>query len=134
MDEQRNAKRFLIVDDDSIFHFLITKMLSRIGITPDSVDTSLSGKEALDRIVEWQLGGKPVPDFIFLDLNMPIMGGFAFLEACNKLPEKLPPSTQIAIISSSLDKRDHDRALGLGAQFYIVKPVTEGDLNRILNK
>lgn len=133
MTGERNAVTFLVVDDDSIFHFLMTKMLTRIGIQQEAVRMASTGKEALQLIVESQLSGAPLPGFIFLDLNMPIMDGFAFLEACKKLPGKLPDTLKIAIISSSLDKRDHDRALQLGAHYYLVKPVTEIDLQAILN-
>ncbi|HNH61192.1 MAG TPA: response regulator, partial [Cyclobacteriaceae bacterium] len=83
-------------------------------------------------MVEARLTGKAYPDFIMLDLNMPMMGGFAFLEACHKLPERLPQQVKIIIISSSLDKRDRDRALHLGASHYLIKPVTETDLEAIL--
>jgi len=132
MTNRLDAITFLVVDDDAIFHFLMTKMLSRLGILPEAVRAVSTGKEALDLIVESQLAGTPLPDFILLDLNMPIMSGFAFLEACNKLPERLPDTIKIAIISSSLDKRDRDRALQLGARYYLVKPVTETDLEAIL--
>ena len=64
---------------------------------------------------------------------MPVMDGFAFLEACRKLPKKLPDTLKIAITSSSLDKRDQDRALQLGARYFLIKPVTEVDLQVILN-
>lgn len=127
-----DALTFLVVDDDSIFHFLVIKMLARIGIQSEAVRTASSGREALDLIVESRLSGTPLPDFILLDLNMPIMSGFAFLEACRKLPEKLPDTLKIAIISSSLDKRDQDRALQLGARYFLIKPVTEIDLEAIV--
>ncbi|MBL7840407.1 MAG: response regulator [Cyclobacteriaceae bacterium] len=133
MTGEHTAMTFLVVDDDSIFHFLVIKMLARIGIQAEAVRTASSGKEALDLIVESRLSGTPLPDFILLDLNMPIMGGFAFLEACRKLPEKLPDTLKIAIISSSLDKRDQDRALQLGARYFLIKPVTEVDLQVILD-
>lgn len=129
---QQPALTFLVVDDDAIFHFLMMKLLERLGIPADSVRTALSGREALDLMVEAQLTGKAYPDFIMLDLNMPMMDGFAFLEACHKLPERLPQQVKIIIISSSLDKRDRDRALHLGASHYLIKPVTETDLEAIL--
>lgn len=131
--QSRSASTFLVVDDDSIFHFLMIKMLTRLGVLPEGIRTASTGREALERVVEAQLTGKPQPDYILLDLNMPIMGGFAFLEACKKLPEKLPDRVKMIIISSSLDKRDVNRAAELGASHYLVKPVTEADLEFILN-
>lgn len=126
------AANFLVVDDESIFHFLITKMLTRLGFAEHSIQTASSGKEALDLIVRAQLTGTAMPEFILLDLNMPIMGGFAFLEACRMLPQPVIGTVRVAIVSSSLDKRDYDRAMELGVNHYLVKPVTEEDLRLML--
>jgi CheY-like chemotaxis protein len=70
--------KVLVVDDDSIFHFLLKKILAELGILPESIQTALSGKEALDFIVACQLSAIPLPDIILLDLNMSIMNGFEF--------------------------------------------------------
>jgi CheY-like chemotaxis protein len=132
MSAEPNAKTVLVVDDDSIFHFLIRKMLLSIGITANLIQTALSGKQALDHLVTCQLSGTPLPDIILLDLNMPMMGGFEFLEAYKKLPFIEDSKIRIIIISSSLNDRDIDRSLQLGASRYLTKPVSEAELQQIM--
>lgn len=127
-----HARSVLVVDDDAIFHFLMKKMLMRQGVMPDFIQTAHNGKEALDKLTEFQFTGIPFPDLILLDLNMPMMGGFEFLEAFNKLPVDDQPDITIIIISSSLNNRDEQRALQLGASKYLVKPVSETDLRQII--
>lgn len=125
-------KTVLVVDDDSVFHFLMKKMLLSLEIAAESIRTARSGKEALDHIVTCQLSDNPLPDIILLDLNMPIMSGFEFLEAYKKLPLRDPDKTRIIIISSSLNSQDVNRSLQLGASRYLIKPVSDIDLRKAL--
>lgn len=120
----------LVVDDDTIFHLLIKKMLLSLGITPESIQTALTGKEALDFVVTSHLSGIPLPNIILLDLNMPIMSGFEFLEAYKKLPLN-DGKTRIIIASSSQNAYDVTRALQLGVSHYLTKPVSDIDLRQI---
>lgn len=126
------AMSVLVVDDDTIFHFLMKKMLLRLGIMPDFIQTACSGKEALDKLTEFQHLNIPLPDIILLDLNMPMMGGFEFLEMSRKQLANDFGKAKVVIISSSLDPRDSDRALQLGADRFLVKPVSEHDLKNAL--
>lgn len=127
-----NLKTVLVVDDDSVLHFLMKKMLLGLGVAPEAIQTALSGKEALDFIVTRQLSGEPLPDLILLDLNMPVMGGFEFLEAYKKLPFHNPDTTRIIILSSSINSQDVNRSLQLGASRYLTKPVSDIDLRQVL--
>lgn len=132
MSPERPGKTVLVVDDDSVFHFLMEKMLLTLEIARESIQTALSGKEALDRIVTSHLAGMPLPDVILLDLNMPMMGGFEFLEAYKKLPLHNPEKTRIIITSSSLNHQDVERSLQLGASRYLTKPVSDSELKKAL--
>lgn len=73
-------KSILLVDDDSIFNFINTQLLNNIGFT-ENIHAASNGKEALDLINSCLSGTEPLPDIIFLDLIMPIVDGFAFIEA-----------------------------------------------------
>lgn len=129
---EHNLKTVLVVDDDSVLHFLMKKMLLGLGVAPEAIQTALSGKEALDFIVTRQLSGEPLPDLILLDLNMPVMGGFEFLEAYKKLPFHNPDAIRIIILSSSINSQDVNRSLQLGASRYLTKPVSDIDLRQVL--
>lgn len=128
------AVSVLVVDDDTIFHFLMKKMLLRLGVMPDFIQTACSGKEALDKLVEFQHLNIPLPDIILLDLNMPMMGGFEFLEKCRKQLAADFGKAKVVIVSSSLDPRDSDHAMSLGADNYLIKPVSENDLKNVIDQ
>lgn len=125
------SKTVLVVDDDTIFHFLMKKALPRLGVLPDSIQCALNGKEALSLIEQYKESDIPLPDVIFLDINMPIMGGFGFLEELNRLDVN-QEVIKVIMISSSLDSRDADRAYTLGATKVLTKPVSDKDLELIL--
>jgi CheY-like chemotaxis protein len=120
-------KNVLLVDDDRISNLLNEKTLARLGIAKE-VHTALNGKEALELINKYYGGGVALPDIIFLDLNMPIMDGFQFIEAFQKLGIDKTSSIMIIIVTSSNDPRDRVRAKSLGIDNYLTKPVREEDL------
>ena len=77
-------KRILLVDDDKICNFIAESTLNRLGVAKE-VHSALNGQEALDLFNGYFQGDVAVPDIIFLDLNMPIMDGFQFIDAFKKL-------------------------------------------------
>ena len=120
-------KNVLVVDDDQIFNFLSTKTLQKMGVAKE-IHTALNGKEAIDLFNNYYQGTVSAPDIILLDLNMPVMDGFGFLEAFKKLIIPRKENIRIIVVSSSQDPRDIQRAKELGASQYISKPLTEHNL------
>ncbi|MEO1012703.1 MAG: response regulator [Bacteroidota bacterium] len=94
-----------IIDDDPITVFGIRKMLDSVTIC-DDMTSYKNGKLALDEIRKRLQEKKQVPEVIFLDINMPIMDGWQFLEEFILLP--LDKKIRINIITSSIDKLDHE--------------------------
>lgn len=92
-----------IIDDDPITIFGIKKMLDALGIC-DTIITYSNGKLAIDGIKERIAGSHEVPEVIFLDINMPIMDGWQFLEEFITIP--LEKSVHINIVTSSIDPVD----------------------------
>lgn len=92
-----------IVDDDPITVFGIRKMLDSITIC-DNISSHSNGKLALDSIKQSLKGKDQVPEIIFLDINMPIMDGWQFLEEFISLP--LEKKVRINIVTSSIDPFD----------------------------
>jgi CheY-like chemotaxis protein len=92
-----------IVDDDPIIVFGIRKMLG-LTVDYDDVRSYANGKLALDAIKDVLQSKNTVPDVIFLDINMPIMDGWQFLEAFIALP--LTRKVRINIVTSSIDPMD----------------------------
>jgi CheY-like chemotaxis protein len=125
-------KKVLLVDDDHVFNFLSSKILQKTGMASE-INTALNGKEALDLLNNYYRNSVTVPDVILLDLNMPIMDGFGFLEAFQKLNMPHKDAIRIVVVSSSQDPRDIQRAKDLGANDYLQKPMTEHGLKAALS-
>jgi CheY-like chemotaxis protein len=119
-------KNILLVDDDHICNFLSKKALQQIGYVSE-IYVALNGKEALGFFNEFE-NPHSLPDIILLDLNMPVMDGFGFLEAFKKLsiPEK--ENIKIIVVTSSNDPNDVARAKTFGINQYLTKPINENAL------
>lgn len=115
----------LLVDDDNICNYIATKMLNRIGIM--DIHMASNGKQALDQFKQCTL-----PLVILLDLNMPIMDGFGFMEAFQQLNLEEKDKVKIVILSSSANRSDVERAMQLGATKFLSKPIHEDTLRDVL--
>lgn len=120
-------KNVLLVDDDFVFTFLNKKIISSLKFVND-IGTAQNGLQALEYLSALVAKGKPLPDIILLDLNMPIMDGFAFLEAFAnmRLPHK--ERIKIIIVTSSMHPQDLLRARSYGVTSYLSKPLREEGL------
>jgi CheY-like chemotaxis protein len=118
-----------IVDDDAIYHLLMKHLLKLNFPTVETKDFR-DGKSALSAISD--SAGSP-PDIIMLDLNMPNMDGWDFLDKYSKLPN-ISLSTRIYIVTSSLDRLDVNRAsANPHVTDFVTKPVVKETLAQILN-
>jgi CheY-like chemotaxis protein len=128
----KNNLKILLVDDDDINNFLNKVIIEDMKIA-DKIFTSSNGQEALD-LVKAKCGkGKQeeCPDIIFLDINMPVMNGFEFLEELKKI--KLNKKSIIVILSSSDNLRDLQQAKKFGIENYVNKPLSEEKIVKVLN-
>lgn len=120
-------KKVLLVDDDQVCNLISKKTLQRMGIV-NEVHTALNGEEAINLLNDYFQGALSLPDVILLDLNMPIMDGFTFIEAFKKLNIPNKDSMRIVIVSSSQNPNDVRKAKEMGISVFLTKPVTETNL------
>lgn len=117
-----------IVDDDDVYIYGIKKMLQKNPLCK-KLKVFHNGEEALEFFKDLTNNPKDIPDIIILDINMPIMDGWEFLEEFIPLRPKLHKEVVIYMVSSSIDKHDIDRAKSISAiSDYIIKPITEDKL------
>lgn len=120
-----------IVDDDDIFRFIMRKHISTEGLAHD-VEMFVNGQEAIQGIKSALSNPELLPDVIFLDINMPVMSGWEFMQEFNCLYEKLPKTVSIFMVSSSVDARDVEKAHRMNTiKEYIVKPLDKQKMHEL---
>lgn len=98
------------IDDDIITNFLSAKLIEKENFA-NKVISFVRAEEALTTLQEiCSTSPNNFPDIIFLDINMPGMDGWAFLEEYQKLPEKLTAGCRLFILSAAQDKNDANQA------------------------
>jgi CheY-like chemotaxis protein len=125
-------RKYLIIEDDEVFIFLHEHVMRNAD--PDAEFVSMkSSLLAVDYINDLIANGEKAPDCILLDLNMPEMNGFQFLEYCRPLVEDVLSHTHIYIVTSSLYESDKTKALSFPfLTEFKEKPLTKSDAQKIV--
>lgn len=125
----------LVIDDDDISNFIYTRVISATGKV-DHIESCKSGSEGLKYLERISSTPDKFPDMIFLDINMPVMSGWEFLEQYREIvPPHLQQETILCILSSSVYKTDVEKAQSFPqVKEYVPKPLTTDSLKSLLNK
>ena len=106
--------KVVLIDDDEIALMLCEMVIEQNDFTQQVVKLT-DGKQGLDffeqqvtRLTQGQ--GKEAPSLVFLDLNMPVMNGWDFLDGFSHRYQTQFPDTRIVVLSSTVDPRDFMRA------------------------
>jgi CheY-like chemotaxis protein len=123
----------LLIDDDEPTNFLNKLTLEQAGCTRQ-IRVAPGGQAALD-----YLRGDPaefqMPDLIFLDINMPAMDGWEFLEKYRELPQEKKADTVLIMLTTSLNPDDEKRTLAIPeVSGFEHKPLNQARLERLLNR
>lgn len=127
-----NAKmniKILLTDDDEDDRDFFAEALEDLDLDYP-IEFCKNGVELLDRLYDANL---PIPDIIFLDLNMPILSGFETLQQIRE-NDKFKDIPVIAIYSTSATVDGIKSTFGLGANAYVEKPLAFNDLKILLKK
>lgn len=110
-----NGVRVLVVDDEVDAREMVQRILADVGAC---VEVAASGEEALRRLATGR------PDIIVSDIGMPVMDGFAFMEALRATGDRTPAMA----LTAYAREVDQERALRSGFQAHVTKPVDVGEL------
>lgn len=121
----------LIIDDDQVNNFLFSRMVQTVGIS-EKAETVTSGRQGLVLLEEKIASGEPLPKVIFLDINMPLMNGWEFLEKYKEMPSSIRRQINLYMLSSSVYPEDINKAKSYeDVVDYITKPLTKEILLKI---
>lgn len=122
-----------IIDDDDISKFVMKRNLKELGILdavgfPDSV-------QPLDILSDKRSNHDALPDIIFLDLNMPILNGFQFLEKFKSFSSEMVKKIHIYMLTSSMNDDDQHNAISQSEiSAYFIKPLKLSQLAVAIEK
>jgi len=101
--------RILLVEDEEINNYIAIRLIQKV-MPGAAVTSCLHGKQAIELLTEIKHDSSKLPDIILLDINMPVMNGWEFLDEFTRL--KIDPESKCAIfvLSSSVFSEDINRA------------------------
>ncbi|CAD5252500.1 MULTISPECIES: response regulator [unclassified Imperialibacter] len=121
-----------IIDDDQIYVFGLRKLIDFHKYSKNLL-VFKNGAEAIKYMKPLISTSEELPDVILLDINMPVMDGWQFLDEFVKIKPMIKKKITIYMVSSSIDQADIEKAKTYQeVSDFIVKPVKEADLAKIL--
>lgn len=127
------SKMAMVIDDNNIDLYITARVIRKINGIGKVLEFS-SGETALQYLKEVKSDLSLIPNYIFVDIYMPQMSGFEFMEAYHFLPEEIKKHCKCYIVSSSIDEKDINRAYGdENVVAFREKPVSASFLENIIN-
>lgn len=122
-----------IIDDDEIYQFMLTRLIKN-NILSESIITFPDGEKAIQYFSDNKAATENIPDIIFLDINMPIMDGWQFIEEYARIKTEIKKKVLIFMLSSSLNPIDIKRANKINEiSHYILKPIKSEEIKKIFD-
>ncbi|MFN3528819.1 MAG: two-component system response regulator [Bacteroidia bacterium] len=124
--------RVLIIDDDPILIMVCTRLMKITGFSLE-VSAAKEGREGMEQIKD-QLANDPdaLPEIILLDINMPVMNGWEFLDEFVTMLADFPRYIPVFMLSSTIDQADFDKAKTYEVvKGFYSKPLTKENLSEI---
>lgn len=128
----KSIKNVFFIDDDQLFVFLTKKTIEATNIAA-RIKEFRDGEEAINYLKRITNKKSLLPDIILVDLNMPVMDGWEFLNEYILLSPQIKKKTTIYLVSSSISPHDIDRAKNIQiVTDYFVKPLAKESVANLL--
>jgi CheY-like chemotaxis protein len=127
-------KKIIFIDDSPLDHFILKRILNKYKLAYE-VSCTENGEEVLRFLKKYQHDKDKLPDLILVDLYMPKLNGWSFLEKMQHIYSSLAKLPKMFILSSSINPRDihHARQYSCVNSF-IFKPITKEVLEKLVNE
>lgn len=120
-----------IIDDDRVFQKITLMKITRKNYARKVLMFS-DGEQAMKFISDNSSKPDELPDIILLDLNMPVMDGWDFMDAFVKIRPFIGKTITVFIATSSVNQEDQRRAVEISAvSDYVIKPISDDSLMRL---
>ncbi len=135
METKEKIGSILLLDDDPASNFLNGTIIKSYGIKAH-IQVAATGQDALDYISKkgiFEGARHEPPELIFVDINMPKMNGWEFVEQFKRLPKRHRGNSVVVMLTTSSNPDDRDRARAVPEiQEYITKPLTKAKLSTLV--
>ena len=127
-----NKLNFIVIDDSKLDCFIAEKIIQNTGKC-ETVKVFQQATEALAFIKE--KSASDTETVVFVDIQMPVMNGFEFVENFERLPDDLKKNYHIYMLSSSINENDIAKVKGYASvKHFLNKPLTNDTITAVLEK
>ncbi len=117
-------REFIYIDDNKLDCFIAEKVIQNTGLS-EKTRTFMEPLKAFEFIKTNVLPELPCRNIIFVDIQMPLMNGFEFVEAFESLPPDIRSNYAVFMLSSSINENDHNRVRNYPSVIHLLnKPLT----------
>lgn len=124
----------LLIDDNEATNYIHKMVLNRLDCANEIIAVS-SGFDALEYLMGIDTKNNTVPNLIFLDINMPAMNGWEFLEEYDQLPESQKGGIIMVMLTTSLNPDDEQKAKEIhNIKGYLNKPLNAEKMKELISQ
>lgn len=130
----KKYRTVMLIDDNEIDNLINQKMIEAASIT-ENIYTHTGAKSAIEflrNMEKMDVADKVLPDVIFLDIDMPLMDGFQFLDEFEKLSASVKKKCKIVMLTSSINPQDFNRSKKyVNVKLYLNKPLSHESITSL---
>ena len=134
MSEEKKYKTIMLIDDNEIDNLINQKIVEASNIC-ENIFSHTGGKSAIEFLKNMEKIASAIealPEVIFLDIDMPLMDGFQFLEEFESLTDSTKAHCKIVMLTSSINPQDMNKSQKYTfVKKYINKPLTQDNLRKL---